>query len=43
MGKTYDVYMSVKNNRKIKIKVKVETAEKLLDFLEKEAKNIKNE
>ena len=39
--KFYLIYNSVKDNKKVKIKVKISESEKLLDFLEKETKWLK--
>lgn len=41
--KIYNIYRSFKDNKKTKVQVKIEDAEKLIELLEKEAKNLKNE
>ena len=38
--KIYNIYKAIRDNKKIKARAKVETAEKLLGFLEKEAKKL---
>ena len=39
--KVYNIYRAIKDNKKVKEKVKIETAEKLLKLLEEEVKKIK--
>ena len=38
--KIYDVYKTLRDNKKVKEKIKIETAEKLLEMLKKEVKNL---
>ncbi len=43
LEKVYNAYKSIRDNKKIKTRIKIETAEKLVIFLEKEVINLKNE
>ena len=41
--RVYNVYTSIRDDKKVKEKIKIETAEKLLNFLEKEVPKLENE